>query len=363
MAKSIQVDTKTFIRFWLVVAVLGVLTFLLIKAKTALLIILVAMFLAIAITPLMKKIDRVINRKKSRPGLAAGITVGGLVLIFGVVLAAAGPVIVKQTSEFMSTAPEQLQNSLSQLSYINTIGERFGIQDAQSQIVSFAKNGLHNILGAVPQALFDSVGAVIGTFTATILTIVLTLLFMTQGPKVLSGILRRFDEKHGEATKLAKEIIGKISKVISSYVTGQLFVALIDGIMVSLAVFLLSLIFGFASDLAIPMGLLAIIFYMIPMFGPVITCVIVTLLLLFSCPWAGLTFLIFYAIFEQIQANVVSPKIQGRNMTLPPLIVLIAVTLGIYTFGIIGAIVSIPIAGIIKVLIDEYPRMKKLAQG
>ena len=70
--------------------------------------------------------------------------------------------------------------------------------------------------------------------------------------------------------------------MVSGYVTGQFFVAVIDGIVTGVAVLLLSLIFGFSADLAIPMGLLAIIFYMIPMFGPVITSVIVSLLLFFS---------------------------------------------------------------------------------
>ncbi len=363
MARSIQVDTKTFVRFWLVVAVLVILALLIARAMTALVIIAIAVFLAIAITPLMKKINRAIGRKKSRPGLSAGLAVGGLFILIITIIAVAGPVIVKQTSEFVSHAPEQLQSTLSQMSFINTIGDRFGISDAQTQIITFSKDSLQNILGTLPKTVFDSVGAVAGFLTAAILTIVLTILFMTQGPKLLQSILRKFDEKHGKATKLVERILGKISNVVSSYVTGQLLVALIDGVVVALVVFLLSLIFGFNSGLAIPMGMLAIIFYMIPMFGPIITTILVSLLIFFSNPWAALIFLIFYAIFEQVQGNVIAPRVQGNHMSLPPLVILVSITLGMYMFGLIGAIISIPIAGIIKVLVDEAPEIRKLNEG
>ena len=363
MIKSIHIDTKTFIRFWLVIAVLIIVAALLMRASTALIIIAIAAFLAVAITPLMKKVNKLIGRKKSRPGLASGITVGGLFVIILTIIAVAGPVVVKQTSDFVAHAPEQLQSSLSQMTFINTIGERFGIQDAQSQIITYAKDGLQNILGSVPKALFDSVGAVANFLTAAILTFVLTLLFMTQGPALLNSILRKFDEKHGQATKLADRILKKISTVISSYVTGQLLVALVDGIVVALAVFILSLIFGFNSNLAIPMGMLAIIFYMIPMFGPIITTILVSLLIFFSNPWAAFAFLIFYALFEQVQGNVIAPKVQGNHMSLPPLVILISITLGMYMFGLLGAIISIPIAGIIKVLIDEAPEIRKVTEG
>lgn len=362
MAKTIHVDTKTFIRFWLVIAVLVVLAALLAQASTALIIIGIAIFLAIAITPLMKKIDKLLFRKKSHPGLSAGIAVGGLAVIFILIIAIAGPLIVTQTSDFISNLPEQVQDSLANMNFVDDIGNKLGIDNAKVQITNFVKNSAQDLLGSIPQTLFNSVGAVTNFVTALALTIVLTVLFMTQGPQLLNSIMRKFDEKHGQATKLAKDILDKIANVISSYVTGQLMVAVIDGVVVGLVVFLLSLIFGFSSSLAIPMGLLALVFYMIPMFGPVITAVLVTALLFFSNPWAALCFVVFYPLFEQIQGNVIGPKVQGNHMSLPPLVILISITLGMYMFGLLGALISIPTAGIIKVLIDEYPKMRKLAE-
>ena len=59
-------------------------------------------------------------------------------------------------------------------------------------------------------------------------------------------------------------------------------------------------------------------------------------------------------IYQQVENNVISPAVQSRTISLSPLAILVAVTIGIYVFGIAGGIISIPIAGCIKILIEEY---------
>jgi predicted PurR-regulated permease PerM len=98
------------------------------------------------------------------------------------------------------------------------------------------------------------------------------------------------------------------------------------------------------------------------MFGPVIGCIGIAALLAFSSPIAGLVFLIVYIVYSQIENNVIAPKIQGSSLKLSPVIILVAITIGIYTFGILGAIISIPIAGCIKILIEEYPNLRATSE-
>lgn len=359
MSKTIQVDTKTFVRFWLVIAGLLILAAMLSRAKIGLLIVGAAIFLAVAIMPLMKKIDK-LNRGKSRPGLSAGIAVGGLVVLLGLVVAVAAPVVVTETSKFVSQAPEQIQSSISGLDWIDNIGNNFGINDLRGQIMGIVKNTFNGILNALPKTLFEGVGTIGSFLAALVLIVVLTILFLTQGPGLLERIFKKVSgDTKTEKTTIARRILARTAKVISGYITGQMLIALLDGIVTTIAVFVLSLVFGFSSGLAIPMGLIAMILYMIPMFGPIITCVLVSAILLFSNPFAGLAFLIFYAIYEQIEGNVIAPKIQGGRLDLPPLVILVSVTIGMYMFGLIGAIVSIPVAGIIRILIDEYLNWKR----
>ena len=327
----------------------------------ALVIIAISIFLAIAISPLAKKLDR-IDKNKSRPGLTAGLAVGGLVILIGVIIAAVGPVVVNETSRFLSQVPEQLQNSTGGWDGINKIGQAFGIDDAKSQIVSMVKDAANSILGSIPNMLVTSVSTIASVLTAAILVIVLTILFMTQGKPMLDSIINKFYSKNSKKSNLAKDLSLKIAEVISKYITGQVMVAILDGVVVALAVFVLSLIFGFSSGLAFPMSMIAMILYLIPMFGPIITCVLVTLLIFFSSPWAALIFLIFYAVYAQVENNVISPRVQGNSLDLPPLIILVAIVIGMYTLGLIGAIISIPIAGCIKVFVDEYPKIKALKE-
>lgn len=360
MSRSIQVDTKTFVRFWLVVAVLVALILLIGRAKVGLIVVGVSIFLSLAFKPLASRIDRAFG-KKSHPGLAAGIAVTGVVLVIGVIFALVGPVVVNETSKFLAQAPNQIQDAISQSDFIDDIGAKFGIEDAKGQLSAMIKNTFHSIMESFPQTLFSSVSAIASFLMGMVLTVVLTILFITQGPGVVKSLLGRISSKSQKASRFAERIVGKICDVISGYVTGQLIVALIDATFTGLVVFVLSLIFGFSSGLALPMALVSFVFYLIPMFGQIITDVTVSLMLFISSPWAGLVFLVSYLVFAQIEANVIAPRIQGNKMSLPPLLILVAITIGMYGFGLVGAIISIPVAGIIKVLIDEYPDMKALS--
>lgn len=360
MSKSIEVDTKTFVRFWLVVAGIILLMLLIIRARIGLIVVGISLFLALAFRPLTLKIDKCLG-KKSHPGIAAGITVTGIVLVLGLIVAAVGPVVVSETSKFLAQAPEQIQEAINKSDFIADVGERFGITDVKGQLGALIKNGITSVFGNFPQTLFSSVSAIGSFLMGAVLTIVLTILFITQGPSVLKSLIMRVNTKSQKASRIAVRITEKISDVITGYVTGQLLVAVIDASFTGLVVFVLSLIFGFSSGLALPMAVISLAFYMIPMFGQIMTDIIVSLMLFVSNPWAGLVFLVAYLVFAQIEANIIAPRIQGNRMSLPPLLILIAITIGIYAFGLIGAIISIPIAGIIKVLIDEYPSMKALS--
>ena len=150
-------------------------------------------------------------------------------------------------------------------------------------------------------------------------------------------------------------ILDRLAQVVARYVTGALTVSLINGCATTLVVFTLSAIFGFlSSGLAVPFGMITGILSLIPMFGSFIGGSIVSILLAFNSPAAGIIFFIYILIYLQIEANFISPKVQSRGMKLPAHVVLSAVTNGVNMIGLIGAIVAIPITGCIKILIDEF---------
>lgn len=358
MSKTVEVDTKTFVRFWLVVAVLALGVLLINQAATGLLIVGIAIFIAIAVRPLVLKVEKLLG--KERHALASGLTVGGLVLIIGTALAIIGPTVVSETTTFLKDAPQMLSEGTGSWSQINDFGKFFGIEDAHAQIVSGIKDFSGTLLDGFKANFLSSVGA-IGSFLASlILTIIIAILWLIQGPEIMDKFWQKVASKNSEVGKLSRRIVSEMSEVVSKYVGGQALVALLDGVVTGVIVFALSLVFGFSSGLAFPMALIAAIFYLIPMFGPLITAVVVSLITFISAPLAGLIFLVVYVIYEQIENNIIAPKVQGNALDLPSVVILIAVTIGIYMFGLIGAIISIPIAGMIKVLIDEYPNIRAL---
>ncbi|MBQ6393960.1 AI-2E family transporter [Candidatus Saccharibacteria bacterium] len=355
---TIEVDTKTFFRFWMVIALICVGGLLLWQARTGLIIIGVAVFLAVALRPLARKIS-----KNSNSTLASILAVALIVFVIGMILAVVGPVVITETSEFLAEAPEMIKNGLQNFSWVNDAMTRVGISDFTEQVVDMAKGISYEFLSGFSGILVGSVGVVASVATGVILVIILTIMFLSQGPQLLEKFWKRAVDYNKKTGVVAERITMRIADVVSKYVVGQVLVGILDGLVVGCLVFCLSLVFGFSPGLAFPMGLISFVLYLIPMFGPIIACILISLLMLFQNPGAGATFLACYVLYLQIENNVIAPKVQGNSLNLPSLLILVAVTIGIYMFGLIGAIISIPIAGIIKVLVDEYPEIKAAAKG
>lgn len=360
MSRKIEVSTETFIRFWLVILAFGILGLFIWRAKTGLIIVGLSIFLAIAIQPLAQKLNKLSKNKPHRTfsSIAAVLIV---VLAVGLIIGVVGPVVVNETAKFLGQAPETFGETLEKFKGIDNIGEAVGIVDLSGQIISAVTDFSKNIISGLSGILVTSLSAIANIATGAVLTIVLTILFLLEGPQMLDYLWKSLAGKNGEATTVVRRTVTRMADVVAKYVSGQLMVAFLDGIMTAIAVAILALIFNFSLALAIPMGLITMVFYMVPMFGAVISCILVALILFFSNPVAAIAFAVYYIIYQQIENNIIAPKIQGNVLQLPPLFVLVAMTIGIYMFGLLGAIISVPIAGCIKVLIDEYPNFKALS--
>lgn len=357
MSKTVDVDTKTFIRFWLVILGFGAVGLFIWKAMGGILIVLTSIFFAVALRPLAKRIDN-IDKSRERRNFSSIMAVIVVVVSILAVIGLVGPVIVNETSKFLGAVPEQV-NNLLESDEINNFGNAIGISNLKEQVLTGVKETSQNFVSSLSGFTIDSISTIGNVLTATILIVVLTILFMLQGPEVMDKLWGALSDKNDKASKVWRRVIDRCANVIAKYVSGQLIVAILDGVVVATSVLIISIIFGINANLAIPMGLIAAFFYLIPMFGPIITAVLVTLLLIPSSLWAGLAFLVFYVVYAQIENNLISPKIQGKGLNLPPLLILVAVTIGIYSFGLIGCVIAIPIAGCIKVFIEEYPNLKE----
>ncbi|MBR2840140.1 AI-2E family transporter [Candidatus Saccharibacteria bacterium] len=367
-AKTFETDLKTFVKFWLVpLGIIGVLFFLY-KALTGLIIIGISILLALALKPLVKKMNWFFNKHfggdKKHETVSAVFAYLIVVLVIGTIVAVVGPVVVNETSKFIQNFPETFEKTFGGWDGINDLGKNFGIADLHSEIVNGFEGISKNLLGFVGNNLVSSVSGAADIIMKVVLILVLTLLFLLEGPAMVDSLWRNL-WLHGnneKSTNTVRRVFSRMANVVSTYFSRQVLVAMLDGLVAGLIVFILSLIFGISSSLAIPMGMITMTFYLIPMFGQFIGGTLVTILLFFSEPLAGGIFAIVYISYAQIENNFIAPKIQGDALNLSPLVILCATTIGVYMFGLLGAIIAIPIAGCIRVLIEEYPNIKAIRE-
>lgn len=362
MARTIDVDTSTFVRFWLVILGFVLAALFIWKALPALIIIGIAIFLTIAIQPLAERINRLMRGK--RPVLSAVLGYVIVIGVLGLIVAVVGPMVVEQTVQFVQQLPTTFETTLGGWDGINHFGQGLGIDNLQGEIATALQTFSSNFVANLSGLLVSGVGAVAQLMTGVILVLVLTLLFTLEGPAIVKGFWKMLGGKRRGATVRAyQEVVERMVGVVRIYIGRQVMVAVLDGLVVTVAVLLLSLFCGFSGGLAFPLGLIAMTFYLIPMFGPIISCILNSLLLLLNSPVAAVVFLIFYIIYAQIENNLIAPKLQGNALKLPAAVILIAITIGMYMFGLVGAIVAIPIAGCIKVAIEEWPDLREATRG
>ncbi len=365
MAKVVGDDINSYIQFWLVPLVIGLLIWFLYSALDGLVIIGMSIFLALALRPLVRRVENLFKKwfgEDKKHAKASSILAYLLVVIvLGAAIAIIGPTVVSETAKFIEQAPEMFENTIGGWEGINSFGRNIGIEDLQSEITSAVSNLSSSILGNVGQDFVSNISSVANTVTKLVFVLVLTLLFLLEGPEMNNSFWINISGGDNKLAKAIRRLISRMANVVSTYVSKQLTIAVIDGVASGIIVFCLSLFLGVSSGLAIPMGLTTAVFYMIPMFGQLIGGAIVTVILLFNNPIAALVFAVIYIIYAQIENNIISPRIQGDALKLPAVAILSAAVIGTYMFGLLGAIIAIPIAGCIRVFIEEYPNLR-LAQ-
>jgi len=351
MKTRIDIDTKTFVRFWLVVIGFGLAILALYNARVALIILGVSFFLAIALNSPVSRISKFLPGK-SRVG-ATAISYVLVVLLLGAVVTLVIPPIVQQSAKFIQNIPSFVDNASTQYSGVNDIIQKYNLQPQVDQAVNSVKENTASWASNVGQSVITGVGSFFAFLTGLILVLVLTFLMLIEGPMWLQRLWGLYGSKRKMDTH--KRVVSRIYGVVNGYVTGQLTVSAIGATAAGLVVWILSFIFPeIPAALAFPAAAITFTLSLIPMFGATIGGVIIAILLFFNAPLSALIYGIYFVIYQQIENNFISPHIQAKKIELSALAVLAAVTIGLYMFGVVGGIIAIPIAGSLRVLLDEY---------
>lgn len=350
MKVRIQIDTQTFVRFWLVVIGFIFAIYLTYLARTALIITGGAFFLALALSvPVGAIADKIPGR--SRVG-ATALAFVALVVALAAFMILVVPPVVQQTAKIVETLPQMVESLSQQRTSIGEFVERYNLQSQVDGVVASVQENTNRWAANIGSGVVTGVGSIISVAVAGFIMLVMTFFMLVEGPEWKRRVWKLYRDK----TKMERHrsIVDRMHQVVTGYVLGQLSVAGIGAIASGLIVFTLSLFTEVPANLAIPSIAIAFVLALIPMFGSTIAGVLIALLLVFNSVAAAVIFIIAYVIYQQIENNIISPAIQSRYLSLSPLAVLVAVTIGIYLFGLAGGIISIPIAGAIKVLFEDY---------
>lgn len=337
--QTFRIENKTIFKILAAITLFIAVINLAVMLKTQIIWIASAFFLALAINPLVNMVKRFMPKKSRLLALIVTLLLGFLIVF--IISYSLLPKLVEQSVELVAAIPkalEDLQNSDSK--FANFLDDY--------DIVTLIQNSAKDIFGALAGATGSVVSIAQGIFSgfAAAITIVTLCIFMLiEGPRWNQMVWKYHPIKNRARNKmLAKEMYF----AISSYFTGILFIAAISA---TASTIMMSIV---GVPYAIPLGLIVGLFGLIPYIGATLAAVIVCIVALFTSTGAAIAMAIYFIIYQQLENNIIQPIVQGKSTELSPLIVTIAILFGASIAGIFGALVAIPVAACIKVLVVYY---------
>jgi len=323
---------------------LGVLTAIIIggaisQTATILTYIGIALFLALGLDPVVRSLTK---RKVPRP-VAVGIVVTGFLGAVTLILWAIIPTAVEEAAKLVEQIPD-LATSLVTTDFITRWDNQFGgaITTATDSGLDFIGNSANwpLLLGGVLEVGIGVISGVVGV----VVVVILTLYFMAS----LEG-MKDYLAKLSSVSKRERfrKLTEKIAYSVGRWVMGQTSVSLIHA--TSLFIFLTII----NAPFALLLTLLAFTISLVPLIGPLASAIIVTTVTLIEGPQLALIAVIYYLIYLQLEAYVIAPRIMNRAVSVPAALVVIAALMGGTLMGVLGAVIAIPVAASILLIVRE----------
>jgi len=350
MKVHVDIGFKTFVKFGIVMLafVLGV--YLLILAKQPIMILGLSLFVALALNPPVSALAKRLPGR-SRIGATAIAYLAVLAIISGVTVLVAPPVI-EQSTKFAETVPGLIEDVTDQQVIVNDFVARYGLTQQYNEAIDNAQSRASEVAADLGNVLVAGAGGLLNGVVILLIIVVLAFLMLIEGPTLMRSMWGLYQDP--VLLDRHRELVSKMYKVVTGFVNGQLIVAGIAGVSTLVVILILSSLFDLPANLAIPLAVIVAITGFIPMVGATIGAILVLLVLALNSFTAAVVFGIFFVIYQQIENNLISPSVQSKTVDISALMVLSAILIGVSIFGLIGGIISIPIAGILKVILIDY---------
>ena len=317
------------------------------ELSTVLVYIGVALFIALGLDPLVTFLERYIPRW-------AAITIVVVVVLggFAGVVFAIVPILVEQATNLVQNFPDIVQD-ISRQSWVQDLSRQFAgsldIDHALQSVQTFAENP-GNLLSLGGGILAVGSGILSG-LTGALIVIILMLYFLAS-MRALKTMVYRFvpASRRDNFVEVSEEVTSSVGR----YVVGQITQAGINGV---LSIVWLLII---GAPLPVLLATFAFLGSLIPLVGTLGAAVLISVLCLFASPATALAAAIYYLVYMQVEAYVISPRIMSRAVQVPGALVVIAAVAGATIGGVLGALVAVPAAASIIIIVQKviYPRQE-----
>ena len=314
-----------------------------------------ALFLAAVLNPLVNWFQRR-HRLIKRP-LAIGLTYVGLLVALLLIVGIFLPVIVDQINSLIKfiggvqNAPGGPQDYIKGLFHHNGLDSLYQKLSAQAgniqgQVQDLAKS----VLSSTP-AVISGIGGFVAAL-ATVLT--LTFFLILGSERYLNVGVGLFSETH---RPFVRRLLTQSGEAVTGFVTGNLSISAICGV----STFIVLLVLG--MPYAAALALLVAVLDLVPLVGATLGGALLVIVGLFVEPWKAVVLLIFILVYQQVESSVLQPLVYSRAVHLNGLVILIAVLVGGMLLGIPGALLAVPVAEIIRIVVTDllaYRRTTKV---
>ena len=320
---------------------------------------LAAILLALLLYKPCVKVEKAFNSTKSKflnkhaKGLAILLVYLIVLLILFITINSIAPLVSKNVVELAKNIPGYLKSGIEFTSSQDesSIWKRLSVDQL---LINIQNTDYQQII--LEWATFDNLGNIVkgisgatGFIFSIFVTLVVSIYTISERHDIKKFLKRATSAMFSEKTynKIA-HYYGEIYNIFYNFLAGQLFDALIVGIGSIIILSILNIKYG------VLLGLFIGLFNIIPYFGAIISIVITILITIFTAnPQTAILIGIILTVFQQIDANVINPKIIGSTLKLSPILVIFAVTVGGAYFNVLGMFLGVPIVGLLKIIIED----------
>lgn len=338
-------SVRVILRTVLVIVGVVLALYLIYRVRKPLSWIFIAGFLAIALAGPINFLGRFM-----RKGFAIALVYVLLILIPVVIAALLVPPIVEQVNLLIQNVPQyaaDLSDFVQRNDRLRSLEENYNITaELQKQAATLPARA-----GDAASILSNIGLGVVNSVFAGVTILILSVFMVGSGRTWLDWLARRQGPEHGE---WMDRLFNRIGRAVGNYVAGALGQALIAGVLAWIVLLILGV--PYAGSLAVIIFLLDLV----PLVGATLGAIIVGIITLFNdFPQDTIAWIIWSVVYQQVENSVIQPRIQARALEVHPFVVLVSVLFGSTLFGIVGALIAIPVAAAIQISITEYNRFRQ----